>query len=130
MLPMFLTGFALIGVAQRTPIDSQCAKHAQKIPSDEMMRLAVEKAPLIPPLMERLSIHGTVTLEVCVNTRGRVFSATVVEGHPMAYQAALDAVRKWRFRPYKSDGHSADVVGYLRMEYDFRASTQRRNARQ
>lgn len=85
------------------------------------MRLAVSKTPVTPPSMERLSIHGTVTLQVCVNSKGKVFSATVVDGHPMARQAVLEAVEKWRFQPYRRHGRAKDVFSRLTVDYDFRS---------
>ena len=68
---------------------------------------------MMPPMMELLSISGTVTLRVCVNTKGTVTSATVIDGHPMAYQAALDSVQKWRFKPYRLNGRVANVKGAI-----------------
>ena len=88
------------------------------------MRMVVAKTPVLPPPMERLSIHGTVTLMVCVNTKGKVYSATVIDGHPMARQAVLEAVQKWQFKPYRINGHLAGIAGDLKVNYDFRSPPQ------
>jgi protein TonB len=103
-------------------MNAKCANDAVQLSSAHLMSLAVRKTPMMPPMVERLSISGTVTLRVCVNTEGRVSSATVIDGHPMAYQAVLDSVQKWRFKPYRLNGRVANVKGDLRMEYDFRSS--------
>jgi TonB family protein len=73
-------------------------------------------------MMEKLSVHGVVTVKVCVNESGRVVSAKVVGGHPMAYQAALDSVKDWAFKPYLVNGKSQRVMANLEVEYDFRTA--------
>jgi hypothetical protein len=42
----------------------------------------------------------------------------------MAYEAALDSIQKWRFKPYRFTGRTANIEGDLRMEDDFRSSPQ------
>jgi periplasmic protein TonB len=39
-----------------------------------------------------------------VNTEGRIENLQVVSGHPMLIDAAVDAVRKWKYRPAKLNG--------------------------
>ena len=116
----------LMFFAGRPSLNAQCAKDAAQVSSADLMSLAVKKTSMMSPMMERVSLAGTVTLRVCVNTKGRVTSATVIDGHPMAYQAALDSVQKWRFKPYRLKGRVANIEGDLQMEYDFRSSPKRR----
>jgi outer membrane biosynthesis protein TonB len=59
-----------------------------------------------------------------VNTKGKVISAAVVDGHPMARQAVLESVQKWQFKPLRIDGHLEDVLSDLKVDYDFRAPAQ------
>ena len=125
LLPLLFAAQAFIAGAQHPSKNALCAKDAVQVSSADLIGLAVKKTPMLPPIMERVWIAGIVTLRVCVNTRGRVTSATVIDGHPMAYQAAMDSVRKWRFKPYRLKGRSANIEGDLRMEYDFRPSPER-----
>lgn len=118
------TASILAAYAQNPLTHVQCAKHARQISSEEQMHLVVSRTPVVPPLMERLSIYGTVTLRVCVDTKGKVISAAVVDGHPMARQAVLESVQKWQFKPLRIDGHLEDVVSDLKVDYDFRAPAQ------
>jgi TonB family protein len=46
-----------------------------------------------------MNITGTVKVEVVVMANGTVKDARVVGGHPVLANAALEAVRKWRFEP-------------------------------
>jgi len=74
--------------------------------------------------MERLSLHGRVTLRVCVSKKGRVLSAAVIDGHPMARQAVLDSLQKWTFKPYRVNRRAEAVLADLEVDYDFRSPPQ------
>jgi protein TonB len=49
-------------------------------------------------------VEGRVLIECVIDTGGRVAEARVVSGTPLLDQAALDAVRQWRYRPTLLDG--------------------------
>jgi TonB family protein len=66
----------------------------------EIVRRAKSKVePVYPPLARKMNLAGTVKVEVVVSPNGTVKDAKVVGGHPVLANAALDAVRKWRFEP-------------------------------
>jgi TonB family protein len=54
-------------------------------------------APTYPDLARKTNIHGAVKLGVVVAPDGRVESTKVVGGNPVLIQAAVDAVRKWKY---------------------------------
>jgi len=66
----------------------------------------IKVAPVYPELARRMSITGVVKVQVTVGANGMVKSATLVGGHPVLANAALDAVWKWRFEaaPEESTG--------------------------
>jgi protein TonB len=51
-----------------------------------------------------------VLLEAVISKEGSVESLRVISGHPLLTQAALDAVKQWRYRPTTLNGESVDVV--------------------
>jgi TonB family C-terminal domain len=55
--------------------------------------------PTYPPASRRAGEQGTVRLKVLVDTSGRASNVAVTQssGFPRLDQAAMDAVRKWRF---------------------------------
>ena len=66
----------------------------------ELVRRAKSKVqPAYPDLARKMNITGTVKVQVTVTPNGTVKEAKVVGGHPVLANAALDAVRKWRFEP-------------------------------
>jgi TonB family protein len=66
----------------------------------EIVRRAKSKVPAVyPELARKMNITGTVKVEVVIAPNGSVKDAKVVGGHPVLANAALEAVKKWRFEP-------------------------------
>jgi TonB family protein len=83
----------------------------QDAPNNEVLRRAKNKVqPVYPELARRMNLSGTVKVEVVVAPNGTVKDAKVVGGHPVLANAALDAVRKWRFEPAAME--SSGVVDF------------------
>jgi TonB family protein len=71
---------------------------------EEMPRKVKNKvAPSYPELARRMSLRGVVRVQVTVAPDGTVKNATLVGGHPVLANAALDAVRKWRYETRKEE---------------------------
>jgi TonB family protein len=78
---------------------------------NEVLRRAKSKVqPMYPELARKMNLSGTVKVEVVVAPNGTVKDAKVVGGHPVLANAALDAVRKWRFEPAAAE--SSGVVDF------------------
>ncbi len=74
--------------------------------------------PIYPREAANAKIQGEVTLEVLIGEDGTVRDAYAVSGPDALRTAAVDAVRWWRFEPYRVNGHSTPV--HTSMEVDFR----------
>jgi len=68
-------------------------------------------APDYPSLSRRMGETGRVVLRVLVSPEGRAEQLEVrtSTGHPRLDQAALDAVRRWRFVPAKQGDHAVSA---------------------
>ena len=75
---------------------------------EPLRKVKVRVPPEYPELARRLRIVGAVKIQVVVSPAGKVRSTKVVGGHPLLIQAALDAVRRWKFEP--ANGESSLVV--------------------
>ena len=74
---------------------------------EEITRKVKSKvAPVYPELAKRMNITGVVRVQVTVAANGSIKDATLVGGHPVLANAALNAVRKWRYEagPAESTG--------------------------
>ena len=49
-------------------------------------------------------IRGVVVLQALIDKEGNVENLKAISGHPMLVPAALDAVKQWRYKPYKLNG--------------------------
>jgi len=65
--------------------------------------------PIYPPIAKAARIQGTVTLAATIGKNGTIQDLKVVSGPAMLQQAALDAVRRWRYRATVLDGVPVDV---------------------
>ena len=63
-------------------------------------------APTYPEIARRMNITGTVRLAVVVSPNGTVKSSKPVGGHPVLVNAAMDAMKQWKFEsaPTESSG--------------------------
>ncbi len=66
-------------------------------------------APQYPVIAKEARIQGTVVLEATVSKAGTIENLRVISGPPMLQEAAIDAVRSWRYRPYLLNGEPIEV---------------------
>jgi protein TonB len=68
--------------------------------------------PVYPPRMVEAGLEGQVSVEAVIGVDGRVVRArpSTVQAHPDLAQAAVDAVRQWRFDPTLLNGAPVEVV--------------------
>ena len=62
--------------------------------------------PVLPNGSSTLGLEGTVVLKTVVDDSGKVESVRLVEGNPALADAAIHAVKQWRYRPYVRNGKS------------------------
>jgi TonB family protein len=53
-------------------------------------------------------VQGSVVLDVQVLDTGSIGDIGVVSGNPLLTQAAIDAVKQWRYQPETANGHNTD----------------------
>jgi protein TonB len=79
-------------------------------------------APQYPPEAGRARIEGTVVLLAVIGTDGSVKDVRVENGLPILAQAAIDAVRQWRYKPYMIDGEPVEVDSRITINFTLSAS--------
>jgi TonB family protein len=68
--------------------------------------------PIYPDLARKMGLSGSVKLEVVVSPNGTVKETKVIGGHPILVNAALEAVKKWKF-----ETASAESTGTLEFKF-------------
>jgi TonB family protein len=64
--------------------------------------------PVYPVLAKATHVQGVVRLELLIDEAG-VVTPRVLTGHPMLAQAALDAVKQWKYKPFEREGKAIRV---------------------
>ena len=59
----------------------------------------VQVRPQYPTLARQTRVQGDVKIDAILDEQGNVVDMRVVSGHPLLYQAALDALGKWKYEP-------------------------------
>jgi TonB family protein len=71
--------------------------------------LAERVEPDYPDAARRAHIQGSVTLETLIGANGKVQQVTPVSGNPQLADAAVAAVRRWRYKPFTVDGQKVPI---------------------
>jgi len=65
--------------------------------------------PVYPPIAKAARVSGTVVLQATISKGGTIENLRVIGGPAMLQQAALDAVRQWRYKPYLLNNDPVEV---------------------
>jgi len=87
--------------------------------------LVDQEKPEYPTLAKVNYIQGSVRLQVLVDPKGKVYEAHVLKGHAFLAAAALKSIRKWVYRPYKTDTGPTDFATLV--DFNFALRTQKVN---
>jgi hypothetical protein len=123
---LFIYTFGLIPVSKckgsTKETEASCSKKASPVSSKQMQKLVKMRFPVLPPgNLHNSKLHGTATVEVCIDSNGILESIKVISGHPMAYGSVIESVRSWIFVPYHQRGQDMPAIGLIKVNYDFRS---------
>jgi TonB family protein len=79
--------------------------------------LMQKTAPVYPPIAKTARVQGTVVIQANISKNGSIENPRVVSGPVMLRQAAIDAVKTWRFRPYMLSGEPVDVETTINVNF-------------
>jgi protein TonB len=93
-------------VAMPSKVTPQRVRVSQGVTSGLLMK---KVTPQYPPLARQARIQGSVVLHAVIGKNGEVQNLQVVSGHPMLTQAAIQAVKQWKYKPYYLNGQPVEV---------------------
>jgi TonB family protein len=79
--------------------------------------LMSEQRPAYPAIARINYIRGNVSVLLTVNCDGRVQQAHVVKGHPFLAIAALQAIKKWIYRPFVTPAGPAAFQTTVKVDF-------------
>ena len=69
-----------------------------------------DAAPLYPDIARQARIQGIVILEAIIDPQGNVTNVRVLRSIGLLDQAAMDAVRRWKYEPTLLNGVPVPIV--------------------
>jgi len=88
------------------------------VPADVMEKLVTHRVdPDYPAAARPAKLQGVIVLDVVVGRDGSVVDVHALNGPELLARAAMDAMRWWRFEPYRVDGQPVVVETTLAMEF-------------
>ncbi len=64
-------------------------------------------SPVYPALARKMNVAGAVKIEATITANGNVANTKVVGGHPLLVEAAVDALKKWK---YEAAGETTTTI--------------------
>ena len=110
MMRRWLAG-CLLGIMAGTIIIHPLPLWAQHEEITRKVKSRVQ--PVYPEIARRMNIAGTVRVQVVVAPNGNVKSTKLVGGHPLLANAAIDALKKWRF-----ESGAEDTTGVVEFKFE------------
>jgi TonB family protein len=83
-----------------------------------LIEQAIQKVnPVYPAFAKTAHVAGIVRVDLVIDENGTVISAESSSGPSVLRQAAIDASRRWKFRPVVRDGRPVRATGFLSFNF-------------
>ena len=93
-------------------------KPQAQVTAEAMEKLLVHRVePVYPAAARQANLEGTIALDIVVGRDGSVVSMHPLNGPDVLAKAAMDALRWWKFEPYRVNGEPAAVETTVAVEF-------------
>ncbi|MDQ2777880.1 MAG: energy transducer TonB [Acidobacteriota bacterium] len=118
----FIRGRILSGVVAAAGVllfsvpSAVCGRDAIQRLSEDDVKVVKKIAPIYPAIARQMNVTGQVVVDLTVNADGDVEKADVIKGSPILGASAVDAAKRWKFAPIKTETGVKPVV---RVNFNF-----------
>ena len=88
-----------------------------QVSADTTQVLTHKVRPEYPLLARQMKVQGSVVLDAMIGRDGKIQDLRVVQGPTILAEAAREAVRQWRFRPYYEDGQAVETQAHITVNF-------------
>ncbi len=89
-----------------------------QVSTEEMQKLLVHRVdPVYPDEARQQNLQGIVALDIVVSRDGNVVSMRPLNGPDVLANAAMDALRWWKFSPYRVNGQPVAAETTMAVEF-------------
>jgi len=85
----------------------------------QVARLLKSVPPVYPPMARTSRVSGDVALDALIDANGNVTDLKFMSGPPILRQAAMDAVRQWKYDPARLNGRPVAIHLGLTVRFRF-----------
>lgn len=108
----------LLEAGLNTTASAQTEKPQAQVPAEVMQRLLLHRVePVYPAEARKQNLQGVVALSIVVGRDGSVLTMRALNGPEVLARAAMDALRWWKFEPYRLNGEPAAVETTVAVEF-------------
>jgi protein TonB len=75
--------------------------------------------PVYPPLARAARVQDYVMLQATISREGTIQDLKVLRGHPLLNEAAIEAVKQWRYKPQTLNGQPIEVITTITVNFSF-----------
>lgn len=93
-------------------------KPRAQVSAEVMEKLLVHRVePVYPPQARKENLQGIIALDIVVGRDGSVMAIHPLNGPDLLARAAMDALRWWKFEPYRINGEPVAVESRVAVEF-------------
>ena len=82
-----------------------------------------QPAPMYPVIARQARISGVVVVDAILDEQGNVMEMKVISGPPLLYQAAMDALKQWKYEPTYLNDTPISVQMIVNVTFQLSASS-------
>jgi len=86
-------------------------------PAEADAHITQRVEPTVPALAKAARIGGKVKLHIVISPSGDVSSVEVISGHPILVASAVEAVKKWKYKPFAENDAPMTVATDVEIEF-------------
>lgn len=91
---------------------------AVQVPAEVMQKLILHRVePVYPQEARKQNLQGVIAVNIVVGPDGAVVKMRALNGPDVLANAAMDALRWWKFEPYRVNGEPAAVETTVAIEF-------------
>jgi TonB family protein len=83
----------------------------------EPAQLVKQVVPVYPSMARSARVQGVVSVDAIIQTSGKLTEMKVIDGHPLLIEAALEALRQWRYKPAKLNGTAVESPVHINVVF-------------
>jgi periplasmic protein TonB len=100
---------SVTNIVRSTPVAKPAAPKVRVSSGVAQGQLIYQVPPVYPVPARQANIQGTVVLQAVIGKDGTVKNVKALHGHSMLRQAAVNAVKQWRYKPFLLNGEPTEA---------------------